>query len=95
MSAKRNKIDRPANDGGDWGEIELDPFEPDADSGEVPAYAVRLDRLPDGALVEDRQERLFNIVRQGPMQGSTEIVDDNGTHAYYDCGTLVRLHERA
>lgn len=76
-----------------FGEIELTPFKPDDDTGEYAGGIVRLDTLPDGALFEDAEGRLFNVVSQGPTQGSTEIVDDDEVHSYYDCGTRVRLHE--
>lgn len=76
-----------------FGEIELTPFSRDPDTDEAPEGVHRLDRLPDGTLFEDAEGRLFNVVRQGPTQGSTEIVDDDETHAYYDCGALVKLHE--
>jgi hypothetical protein len=75
-----------------FGEVELSPFPRDGDTGEYPEGTVRLDQLPNDALFEDAEGRLFNIVSQGPTQGSTEIVDDEETHAYYDCGAHVRLH---
>ena len=78
-----------------FGEIELTPFRPDGDTGEKPEGTVRLDDLENGALFEDAQGNLFNIVSQGPTQGSTEIVDDEETHAYYDCGALVKRHGAA
>jgi hypothetical protein len=80
------------DDGPRFGEVELTPFRPDGDTGENPEGTVRLDGLENGALFEDEQGNLFNIVSQGPMQGSTEIVDDEETHAYYDCGALVKRH---
>lgn len=79
-------------DGDEFGEVELTPFRRDPDTNEAPVGVMRLDRFEDGALVEDAEGRLFNVVRQGPTQGSTEIVDDDEIHAYYDCGTLVRRH---
>lgn len=75
-----------------FGEVELTPFRTDGDTGENPEGTVRLDGLENGALFEDAQGNLFNIVSQGPTQGSTEIVDDEETHAYYDCGALVKRH---
>jgi len=80
------------DDGPRFGEIELTPFHPNPDTGENPAGTFRLDALENGALFEDAQGNLFNIVSQGPTQGSTEIVDDEETHAYYDCGALVKRH---
>lgn len=82
-------------DGPIFGEVELHPFRPDPDTGEYASEHVRLDALPDGALFEDAQGNLFNVISQGPTQGSTEIVDDDEVHAYFDCGTRVMLHERA
>jgi hypothetical protein len=75
-----------------FGELELEPFRPNPDTGEYPDDTVRLDRLEDGAMFEDAQGRVFNVVSQGPTQGSTEIVDDDDVHAYFDCGTRVRRH---
>jgi hypothetical protein len=80
--------DRP-DDGPRFGDVELAPYAIDPETGEKPAGVERLDRLADGAYFEDAEGRCFNVVRQGPTQGSTEIVDDDGTHAYYDCGALV------
>lgn len=71
-----------------FGEIELSPFQAN-EEGEYPEGTQRLDALPDGELFEDAEGRLFNIVSQGPTQGSTEITDADGTHAYYDCGVHV------
>lgn len=90
---RQQRLTEEVLDGDRFGEIELDPFRVDSDTGEAPEGTHRLDRLPDGALFEDAQGRLFNVVRQGPTQGATEIVDDDETHAYWDCGTLVKLHE--
>jgi len=86
------KIEDEPDEEDEFGEVELTPFRPDPDTGETPVDVLRLDRFEDGALVEDAEGRLFNVVRQGPTQGSTEIVDDDEIHAYYDCGTLVRRH---
>lgn len=71
-----------------WRELDLEPFAVDADTEELPDGVFRLDRLRDKSTFEDRQERTFEKVCDGPQQGSCVI--RFGEHfAHYDGGTLV------
>jgi len=73
-----------------FGEVKIEEFTGDAD-GNFHDDVMRLDRIEHGREFEDRSGRFFTCVGYGPVQGSVEVEDDEGTHAYYDCDTKVRL----
>lgn len=72
-------------------DLELHPFRKDPDDN-WPDDTLYLYEVEHGALFEDAQGNLFNVVGYGPVQGSIEIVDDDEAHGYWDVTTRVRLH---
>jgi len=78
----------------EFGEIWWASFTKD-DEGEFPDYAKPLHEFERGSLIEDAEGRLFNVVGNGPVQGSVEVVDDDEVHAYLDVAERFRLHARS
>lgn len=71
--------------------ILIDGFPKDRDTGEYPDETYRLDRVPVGARVQDRNGNRFRVLGAGSVQGSVVIHDRYRRQYMTDADVRVRV----